>query len=392
MLIKGYWHSDGSAAQLEAALYTAGEQYTIKVTDGDTYKGLINELKVSDRLGQIQRTIRLPDNAIFATHDNDSIDQLFEGYNKKNRFLHKLESSLKAVLVGIVLIVITSYSFIRWGIPWAGETIAHALPHKTNELIAANTMDFLDKYFFDESQLDEKRREQIEAHFIAKLLPMDENSNEINYKLHFRYWGDGEYSIPNALALPSGDIVLTDRFVELSQNQDEIDSVILHEMGHVVHRHSLEMLVEATLFSTAIMLATGDASGIADMGIGLGSILVSSHYSRNHETEADLYAFEKMLKAGIDPSAFASILSRMVADMEAYHNKADDQAENSQDDKDDPLHHTENKHEKENQNLLDYLSSHPSTDERIKQAERFSECFKQGLTECPQEDGKLNKE
>ena len=57
----------------------------------------------------------------------------------------------------------------------------------------------------------------------------------------------GEVEIPNALAFPSGDIVLTDKFVQLSKNQDEIDSVLLHEMGHVVHRHGLEMLIEKEL-------------------------------------------------------------------------------------------------------------------------------------------------
>ena len=43
---------------------------------------------------------------------------------------------------------------------------------------------------------------------------------------------------------------------------------------------------------------------MGDMGIGLGSALVSSAYSRGHESEADKYAFDKMLKSGIDPKSF----------------------------------------------------------------------------------------
>jgi len=74
------------------------------------------------------------------------------------------------------------------------------------------------------------------------------------------------------LALPSGDIVLTDKFIELSENQDEIDAVLLHEMGHVIHRHGLEMVIEGTLVTVAGMLIVGDSNGLADMGVELGSL------------------------------------------------------------------------------------------------------------------------
>lgn len=87
---------------------------------------------------------------------------------------------------------------------------------------------------------------------------------------------------------------------------------------------------------------------------------MSNHYSRQYETEADEFAFNKMLEIGIDPQAFVDILSRM----EDYSTPAT------------------NTEEVEEGKLSDFLSSHPNTQLRIKMAQRYSKCFKQGLKVC----------
>lgn len=184
---------------------------------------------------------------------------------------------------------------------------------------------------------------------------------------HFRDWHYRDIGIPNAFALPSGDIILTDKFVELSQSQQEIDSVLLHEMGHVVERHSLEIIIESTILATAVMVLTGDSSTIADMGIGIGSLLVTTNYIRAHEAEADEFAFKTMLRAGIDPQAFSQIMQRITAyDLNTQDRKTKSQQQNK----------------KSNRKLSDYLATHPSTEQRIKEAQRYSDCFKKGLSVC----------
>ena len=197
---------------------------------------------------------------------------------------------------------------------------------------------------------------QIRKHFQETLAPLNK-SKKIVYKLHFRQWED----IPNALALPSGDIILTDKFVELCENQNQVDAVLLHEMGHVVHRHGLEMLIESTFISVAVMFIVGDVNGVADMGVGLGSLLVSSSYSREHENEADHYAFEKMLQLGIDPIAFTDIMGKMSHYLEDNNTT---------------------KREEEEDQLSVYLSTHPETQLRMQRAKQYSECFKKGLKTC----------
>lgn len=359
-MIVGKWYAAGSSAATDAQLFVIDHTHFSIVCEGKEPKvSLISTLDISNRLGNIERKVFLSDGSLFATNDNDGIDSIFYKEQKFHAFLHSIESHMGWVLVGLVVIVLSTFSFFKWGVPWTSKTLAHALPHQTNKLIATNTLDFLDKFIFKKSKLSKTKIATIQKHFKDKVIPLTDQDNTIVYTLHFRDWSDDNLSIPNALALPSGDIILTDKFVQLCNTQDEMDSVLLHEMGHVVYRHTLEMVIEGTFISVAIMLMVGDTSGIADMGVGLGSLLLSSAYSRHHESEADRYAFDHMLLSNIDPIAFSTIMNRMTDYM-----------------------NSPNESKKLDNNILDYLSSHPTTQDRVEIARKYSECFKNGLKKC----------
>lgn len=362
-MINGNWHPKGSAAQIAAKL-TANElgRYALEFEDGTVLRGELSSLNVSDRVGNVMRKIYLDDGSLFSTLENDAVDEMFKSYHKVPSLIHYLETRWTWMLIALMVTVITAFSFFKWGIPWTSKKIAHTLPYETNILISKGSMKFLDKAMFDESNLSKERQEEISKHFYEKLAKLSvEDEGEIVYKLHFRSWEMDDKEIPNALALPSGDIVLTDKFIELSKNFDEIDSVLLHEMGHVVHRHGLEMMIEGTFVTVAVMMISGDGSGIGDMGVGLGSALLNSNYSRSHESEADEYAFKKMLKAKIDPASFSHIMDRMTEFMGEDSNKSSTSHDDS---------------------FMDYFSSHPSTKKRIELANRYSQCFKEGKTTC----------
>jgi len=360
-MVKGNWHKQGSAAQQSATLTIREDYFTLEIQDALPIHGKLLSLDVSSRIGNVQRNITLKDGSVFCTSDNDSIDLIFKNHLKGEKLVHKLESKLHLVLISLVVAILTAFIFFKWGVPWASKQIAHALPYETNNIISANTLDFLDKYLLEKSKISIFKQKDIISHFHNKLAPLSEDK-DIKYKLHFRLWEDSNKSIPNAFALPSGDIVLTDKFIELCKNQEEMDSVLLHEMGHVVHRHTLETVLETTFITVSVMLIMGDPNGMADMGVGVGSLLVSSSYSRGHESEADMYAFKHMLTSGIDPIAFSNIMNAMTSYMKENEKTK--------------------KEKEDDESILNYLSSHPNTKQRVKIAQEFSKCFKAGLTEC----------
>ncbi|MFT6916720.1 MAG: Zn-dependent protease with chaperone function [Motiliproteus sp.] len=364
MLIKGRWYAEGSAAQFNAAFNSSHGHYRLETEHGLSYSGKLSDIKVSDRLGHVERSLTLADGSIFFTRNNLSVDALFKQHKSINRFIHAFESHWGLALLALAATVAFSFAFFRWGIPLVSSGIAQALPYKSQQFIGQGSLEFLDEYVFSESMLSGARQEEIREHFSARLIPLGQHNDEIHYRLHFREWSHGGRSIPNAFALPSGDIIVTDKFVELTRSQDEIDAVLLHEMGHIVNRHSLEMVIESAIVTTAVMLLSGDNSGLVDMGLGVGSLLASSNYSRIHESEADKFAFEQMLIVKIDPQGFSDIMRRMTEYIDSTTKNGTEVSRNRDD------------------NFMDYLSSHPSTRKRSEQARHYSECFQHALTAC----------
>lgn len=377
MIIDGKWFDKGSAADVDAALHIDNHGYKLQTEAGVIKQGNLDDVDISDRLGNVQRKLTFEDGSVFATSDNDAVDQSFKSVLSSNRFLHVIESNLSFVVFALILTIAVSFSFFKWGVPAISSVVAHALPQKTNDIIGAHTLKFLDKLIFEETKLNQQRQAEITQHFKEKLIPIAQAKEKepLKFTLHFRAWNEDEKGIPNAFALPSGDIILTDKFVELSQSQNEIDAVILHEMGHVAHRHSLKLVVQSTLVTTIVMIATGDVNAVADLGLGLGSVLLSSNYSRTYEAEADQYAFDQMLLNDMDPISFATIMRRMTSYSESLHAEKEKS-------KDDDSVISKSSDKEENSELLDYFSTHPATEERIQQAERYSKCFADGLKVC----------
>jgi Zn-dependent protease with chaperone function len=155
-------------------------------------------------------------------------------------------------------------------------------------------------------------------------------------------------------------------------------------MGHVVERHSLEQVIEGSAIAIAISMAFGDVSWLADMGVGVGSFLITSFYSRSHEAEADQFAYQHSLLSGINPKSLGLILTRMEQDMDGLScDKTDTKACSKQSD----LGQNE-----DDGKLLGYFSTHPSSQERTKMGKRYQTCFEKGLTICSKSNDKMVKE
>ncbi|WP_433950473.1 M48 family metallopeptidase [Brevundimonas bullata] len=115
-----------------------------------------------------------------------------------------------------------------------------------------------------------------------------------------------EDASPNAFVLPSGQIGVTTGLLKLVQNDDQLATVIGHEVGHVVARHAAERY--STQSTTGLVLGavqsrSGDYSqaigALGGMGAQLGLLLP---FSRSHELEADRLGVDYVAAAGYKPS------------------------------------------------------------------------------------------
>ena len=369
-MIQGWWYPSGSSARQEAGLSFNDALFTVTAGDTAPITGHILQLEISQRVGNIPRRITLPDQSLFETTDNDAVDALVHrsGHRAgRAGLLYHLETRWQWIAMALLATVITVFATVRWGIPWASKEIAYSLPVSVNEMISRQTLELLDELILEDSQLPQSRQRDIREHFEQILLPLQDE--EFTFRLHFRKLKN----IPNAFALPSGDIIITDQLVEIAADQQEIDSVLLHEIGHVVHRHGLRQILHSSFMTIAIIMISGDVTAVDNLSIALPVFLLENHYSRENESEADRFAFERMLQAGIDPIHFSTIMARISE--HGDEKKAEDKPASGEAP---PADRAE-----DSETLLRYLSTHPPTPERMRQAALYSARFKKTPSASP---------
>ena len=80
--------------------------------------------------------------------------------------------------------------------------------------------------------------------------------------------------------------------VRLAQHDDELVAVLAHEVGHVIHRHGLRVIIQNSLLGFTLLAITGDAACSSELFLGLPVLLTQLAYSRTFECEADSYALD----------------------------------------------------------------------------------------------------
>lgn len=360
--LTGVWYPAGSSRRRPARLITRGTGYRVVVEGQPERSGLLNDLVVSKRVGDIPRGLRLADQSLFETTDNDLVDGWIgqSSMVSGSGVLHQLETRWSWIVISLICTVLLVYAGGRYGLPWASEKVAQALPDNVVRYVSTGSLDLLDRLFLKPSKLNENRQQALRDQFRGDF----GNS----YRLHFRRLG-----VANAFALPDGQIVVTDRFTRLA-NKAEFNAVILHEIGHIEQRHGMQQLVQSSIVAFVVAMMVGDPSGLEEVVVGLPVFLMQSHYSRKHESSADEYAFEEMMRRGIDPINFATIMEKMESeaaitvggDSAKDGDKGNDQKDNGEMDQD---------FDADEDVSTSYLSTHPATRERIENARRMSARF-----------------
>ena len=162
---------------------------------------------------------------------------------------------------------------------------------------------------------------------------------------------------------------MTDELIALADNDWQLQSVMLHEIGHVMHRHSLRRLIENSSTILLMIWLTGDMEASVGWLATLPTILLQSGYSRDIEREADGYALDRMLESGISPQHFANMMKKL--DSSKSRNdvgqEKNNHKPNSAEDENSPKQ--TQKKDDDDRSWADYISSHPATASRIKRFE-----------------------
>jgi Zn-dependent protease with chaperone function len=298
------------AARLEAV---SGGQWLVHARDESIQVDPLR-LDISDRIGNIPRRVRFPGGAEFETADNDGIDAMLQAAHPASRkgWVHALERRWGIAVAALMGIVLISAAFLRFGLPALSGWAAHSLPPAADRLIGRESLQVLDRIVLRPSQLDAQRKASLQSLFTQMTAPLDDGHE---YRLELRH---SRALGPNAVALPSGIIIMTDELVALSKNDEEIKAVLAHEVGHVRGRHALQQLIRGAGISILALVVLGDVSSITALGSAAPALLQARN-SREFEREADEFSRHWLSEAGIPTQRFDDILCRMSAAAQARH-------------------------------------------------------------------------
>jgi len=150
---------------------------------------------------------------------------------------------------------------------------------------------------------------------------------------------------PNAFALPGGYLYVTTGLLPILQSEDELACFLGHEIIHSNNRHSVKQL-KKSIFPKLLEIP-GELIGLVDSKVGeafnkpikTSNALILASYGRGAETEADAQGIALAAKAGYDPNAMITALTRLTKTVEVATNQKESKS---------------------------YFSDHPFTPERVK--------------------------
>jgi predicted Zn-dependent protease len=151
----------------------------------------------------------------------------------------------------------------------------------------------------------------------------------------------------NAFALPSGQLYVTRGLIVLANDRSELASVLSHEIAHVIASHAAireDQARRVALVEGVVNQVLSDP-GTGALALAKSKIALAS-FSRSQEFEADGIGVELSAKAGFDPYGAERFLTSMGRNSELRP------VSNSNSDS----------------RPLDFLSSHPSTPDRVANA------------------------
>lgn len=186
----------------------------------------------------------------------------------------------------------------------------------------------------------------------ARLLPMARRDWDVPYSVKVI-----QSDQINAFAVPGGPIYFYTGLIKLAASDDELASVLGHEITHITKRHSVKQMKKSQ--DMAILLAVGDAlikggnsvKSAAEIAAGLKSM----EFSRSDENQADEYGFKYLVGMGYQPEAMASFFTKM----------------------------GEKTGGSGGGKLGEFLSSHPMTNKRVEAAQRRAADFRKGTYKAP---------
>lgn len=329
---RGTYYFAGCSSACPALLQRQAEHLRISSTDGDVlWQG--HNFTIGVDLPGLATELQFDDGSYFVP---DDVTLRFNPSGKAS-LATRLEQHKLAIVLSVLLVPLLLWWLASSGLPRFATAVVPYLPQSVSHTIDQQSMQLLDTTLLDSSALSLQQQQQWRQQWLAAFAQLAE---PLRFQPNIQFRAAKGMGA-NAFALPGGTIVVTDELVRLlEQNPDALLAVLLHEAGHVQHQHGLKLLAQSTATTMLLALFFSDLEGLSEVLLGSGSSLLQAAFSRDMESEADLFATSALVTLGKNSSAFADAIEAI----SQQHGSA------------------------AMEKWTRYFSSHPSSRERIEQA------------------------
>jgi len=276
--------------------------------------------------------------------------------NYQPSIIEQWQSKWGIAVLAIAILLTLFYASYRYGGPILAKQIVPIVPQAADDFLGRAVEDILAADYFTPSDADIEQAAQI-AKVFESIKP---TTTRIPLRLEIR---KSEKIGPNALALPNGSIYLTDGMYQLmpSKNKQlthagemQLAGVLAHEIAHIELRHSMLNITETSLMTILLGSTIGDFSNIVSVS---ASGILSAQYSQEKEAEADEYAIRLLKSRGISPVHLANLFESLDQYTPAGKGAGKKKRQSSW----------------LEEQMEDYLSSHPMTEKRIQRFRQAAE-------------------
>jgi predicted Zn-dependent protease len=326
---------DGRRAQgLPVIVHIEAPDLIVETAEGAVVdRERLDRAVVSEPLDHAPRLVSLSSGATLEVPDGDrAFGRALDQIGMRDSLAVRLQEQWVAVVVALLILVGLLAAGYFKGLPAAARWAAFAVPPELEARMGEQILSVLDTHYLQPSRLDPATRAGIAERFArgaARISPT------VAYRLEFRTAAKDPI---NAMALPGGIIILLDGLVKFADDEDGVVGVLGHELGHVAHKHSLRNILQSTGVGVVASLLWGDFSGVAaSVPVVIGIL----SYSRDAEREADEFAIEFLRAQDMSLQPLYDFFSE-IRDLESRRGA----------------------------NIPGFLSTHPSTDERLERLRR----------------------
>jgi Zn-dependent protease with chaperone function len=300
-VIRATWFDGQTATPRDAHVVIEGHRVRVHTANG-SHEWALDEVRLTPELGTAPCWMYGPDGSSWEVSDVAELRVALIQTGRPVSVVTRWHDDMRLVLAsiaGMAAILTTVYLFV---LPPVADAMARRLPDAALDIPSEAAEQWLER-FFEPTELSPQRVDELRA--LLGSLELPDVPDRRPLRLEFRR---SALVGANALALPSGLIVMTDELVALSTDDRALLGVLAHEVGHIDGRHALRRLIKDSAVGLVLAGLLGDINGAL---LFVPTAFLTTRHSREFEEEADAFAIDVLTRMGVSTAPMADLFAAL---------------------------------------------------------------------------------